>query len=174
MAYFKTYRFITLLRDRLGFLNSKKQWRKGILCFLVVFALIAWLKDHVCLLYSATDSLPYRTFLKLKNLEPRLGDYTCIESPWYGGTLVKKLIGTAGDAVTYDEAGNLWINRQLRVGKPQKQAKDGRVLTPLEEGIIPKGKVFVMGDHERSFDSRYEELGLVPEQALQGRVIALL
>jgi len=174
MAYFKTGRIIRLLRDRLSFLNNKKQWGKGILCFLVVFALIAWLKDHVCLLYSATGSLPYRTFLKLKILEPRRGDYTCIDSSWYGGTLVKKLVGTAGDAVTYDEAGNLWINRQLRVGKPHKQAKDGRVLTPLEEGIIPKGKVFVMGDHERSFDSRYEELGLVPEQALQGRVIALL
>jgi hypothetical protein len=31
-----------------------------------------------------------------------------------------------------------------------------------------------MGAHERSFDSRYEESGLILEKALQGRLIAIL
>ena len=160
--------------NRLDFLACRKQWIKGFICFLIVFALIAWLKDHVGLLYSSTSSLPHRTYLKLKQMSPQKGDYTCFDSPWYGGNVVKKIVGVAGDAINYDKEGNLWIERRLKVGKPKKKARDGRPLTPLKAGIIPKGMVFVMGEHERSFDSRYEELGLVPEQALQGRVLAIL
>jgi conjugal transfer pilin signal peptidase TrbI len=172
------------LIERLSFLKNRKQWIKGILFFVIVFALMGFIKDHVCLLYSTTASLPHRTFLKLKQMSPQKGDYTCFDSPWYGGNVVKKIVGVAGDSITYDTQGNLWvktlwvkppwIGRQLKVGTQKKKSKDGRLLTPIKPGIIPKGMVFVMGEHERSFDSRYEEMGLIPEHALQGRVIALL
>jgi conjugal transfer pilin signal peptidase TrbI len=162
------------LIKRLSFLKSRKQWIKGIFFFVIVFALMAYLKDHVCLLYSTTASLPHRTFLKLKQMSPQKGDYTCFDSPWYGGNVVKKIVGVAGDSIVYDLEGNLWVGRQLRVGTQKKKAKDGRSLTPIKPGIIPEDRVFVMGDHERSFDSRYEEMGLIPVHALQGRVIALL
>ena len=162
------------LIKRLSFLKCRKQWIKGAFFFVIVFALMAFLKDHVCLLYSTTASLPHRTFLKLKQMSPQKGDYTCFDSPWYGGNVVKKIVGIAGDSITYDTQGNLWIGRQLKVEKPKKKSKDGRLLTPLKPGTIPEGMVFVAGDHERSFDSRYEEMGLIPEHALQGRVIALL
>jgi len=164
---------------RLSFLKSRKQWTKGIFFFVIVFALMAFLKDHVCLLYSTTASLPHRTFLKLKQMSPQNGDYTCFDCPWYGGNVVKKIVGVAGDSITYDLEGNLWVQtlwvgRRLKVGTQKKKSKDGRPLTPVKPGIIPEGMVFVMGDHERSFDSRYEEMGLIPVHALQGRVIALL
>lgn len=166
------------LKDRLlpylGFLKCRKQWIKGVLVFGVVFGGIAFLKDQVCLLYSTTSSLPYRTFLLLKQISPQKGMYTCIDSPWYGGTVIKKIVGIAGDTLSYDQEGNLWVGNQLKIGKPKKKSQDGRILTPLQPGIIPKGKVFVAGSHERSFDSRYEELGLIPEHVLRGRVIALL
>jgi conjugal transfer pilin signal peptidase TrbI len=170
----KLCRLIISLVQRLSFLKRGKQWLKGIFCFLIVFALITWLKNHVCLLYSSTDSLPYRTYLRLKQMGAKKGDYTSFASPWYGGNVVKRIAGVEGDSITYDKEGNLWIGRQLKVGKPKEKAKDGRPLTPLPPGIIPKGMVFVMGEHERSFDSRYEELGLIPQAALQGRLIALL
>ena len=178
-----------VLIKRLSFLKSRKQWIKGLFCFVVVFALMAFLKDHVCLLYSTTASLSHRTFLKLKQMSPQKGDYTCFDCPWYGGNVVKKIVGVAGDSIVYDREGNLWVKtlwaktlsvktvwvgRQLKVGKQKKKSKDGRLLTPIKPGIIPEGMVFVMGDHERSFDSRYEEMGLIPVHALQGRVIALL
>lgn len=167
------------LIKRLSFLKNRKQWVKGIFFFVVVFALMAFLKDHVCLLYSTTASLPHRTFLKLKQMSPQKGGYTCFESPWYGGNVVKKIVGVAGDSIVYDLEGNLWVktlwvDQRLKVGTHKKKAKDGRSLTPIKPGIIPEGMVFVMGDHERSFDSRYEEMGLIPVHALQGRVIALL
>src|SRR4051812_27327470 len=167
-------RITNALANRLSFLKSRKQWIKGLVSLLIVFALMTILKDHVCLLWSSTASLPHRTFVMLKQLNPQKGGYTCFDCPWYGGNVVKKIVGTAGDTITYDAAGNLWIGDHLKVGKPKRQAKDGRLLTPLKPGIIPKGMVFMMGEHERSFDSRYEEMGLIPEHALQGRVIGLV
>lgn len=142
------------LVKRLSFLKNRKQWIKGFFFFGIVFALMAFLKDHVCLLYSTTASLPHRTFLKLKQMSPQKGNYTCFDSPWYGGNVVKKIVGVAGDVVTYDFEGNLWVKthwvktrwvgRQLKVGPQKKRSKDGRLLTPLKPGIIPAGMVFVM------------------------------
>jgi conjugal transfer pilin signal peptidase TrbI len=157
-----------------SFLKSRKQWVKGFVLFLIVFGFMAWLKDQLGIVYSTSASLPYRTFLHLKKMSPQKGSYTSFDSPWYGSSVIKKVVGTAGDTLSYDAAGNLWIERQLQVGKPKKRAKDGRVLTPLKSGVIPQGMVFVMGEHERSFDSRYEELGLIPEKDLKGRLLALV
>jgi conjugal transfer pilin signal peptidase TrbI len=146
---------------------------KGVIGGVLAFGLIAGAKDHVCLLYSQTNSLPYHYFLKLNQISPQKGNYTCFESAWYGGKVIKEIVGIEGDLVAYDTSGNLWIGPRI-IGKPQKKAKDGRSLTPIKPGRIPEGFVFVKGVHERSFDSRYEELGLIPKRALQGRVLGLI
>lgn len=98
--------------------------------------------------------------------------------------MIKKVAGMAGDELFYDKEGNLWVSAlwtgracpgaPVKIGKQKKSAKDGRRLNPIKPGVIPTGKVFVVGDHERSFDSRYAELGLIPETDLQGRLVALI
>lgn len=169
----------------------KKQWVKGFCTFLVVFGVIWQASNYVGLVYSRTNSLPYSIFLNLKQVPPKRGQYTCFECPWYGGRVIKKIIGMGGDTLFYDDKGDLWIETVfrdkslridhystrvdfLKVGKHKECSKDGRLLTPIKAGVIPQGKVFVVGDHERSFDSRYEELGLIPEKVLQGRLLALV
>lgn len=72
-----------------------------------------------------------------------------------------------------------------------KQTREGNPLTPLSvkrffegdipkenifegvipEGIIPPGYVFVAGDNPNSFDSRYEEFGLVPMEKIWGKAV---
>ena len=72
-----------------------------------------------------------------------------------------------------------------------KQTKEGNPLTPLSvkrfsegnntekiipegiipKGIIPPGYVFVAGDNPNSFDSRYEEFGLVPMEKIWGKAV---
>ena len=72
-----------------------------------------------------------------------------------------------------------------------KQTKKGNPLTPLSvkrfsegsifkgtipegiipKGIIPPGYVFVAGDNPNSFDSRYEEFGLVPMEKIWGKAV---
>lgn len=49
--------------------------------------------------------------------------------------------------------------------------KEGKILTPLLTDSVPNGYVFVIGDNPRSFDSRYEEFGLVPREKIFGRGI---
>lgn len=156
---------------------------KGLCCFLVVLGAISLLSSQVSVVYSKTNSLPYHLFLNLKHLTPNKGQYTCFHNPWYGGQVIKKVVGTEGDILTYDKDGSLWLViydrepklqvKRLKIGKHKEFAKDGRKLTPIKSGFIPKGKVFVLGEHERSFDSRYEELGLISVAELKGRLIAL-
>ena len=148
-------------------------FRKGFLGSFIGFGIIALVADHLCLLYSESASLPYHYFLKLKKVTPQKGDYTCIESPWYGHKVIKEIAGKSGDKIMYDADGALWIGSR-RIGVLQGKALDGRALTPISAGKILEGFVFLAGPHERSFDSRYQELGLVPEKALQGRVLGLI
>lgn len=179
--FFKFFLSVSLY-NRFAFLKSSLI--KGLCCFFVVLGLIALVSTQVSIVYSQSNSLPYHLFLNLKHLTPKKGQYTCFHSPWYGGQVIKKVVGMEGDIVTYDKNGNLWLVtfdrepkfqvKRLRIGKQQEFAKDGRKLTPIQAGFIPKGKVFVVGEHERSFDSRYEELGLILIKELQGRLIALL
>lgn len=189
----------------------KKQWVKGFCVFLLVFGVIWQASNYVSLVYSRTNSLPYSLFLNLKQVKPERGQYTCFECPWYGGRVIKKIVGMGGDILFYDDKGDLWIETVsrdeplgvatlrdasprvatlrdaspridhystrvdfLKIGKHKERSKDGRLLTPIKAGVIPQGKVFVVGDHERSFDSRYEELGLISEKVLQGRLLALV
>ena len=41
--------------------------------------------------------------------------------------------------------------------------------------IVPEGEVFAMGDNrEKSLDSRYEEVGLIDEKDIMGKVMLRL
>ena len=148
-------------------------WVKELVVFFASLVVMSTALDQVAVVYSPSDSLPYRTFLELKNIKPQLGQYAYFESPWYGGRVIKKIAGRGGDELSYDATGNLWVENQ-KIGKAKTQSKEGRQLTPIKAGVIPPGMVFVKGEHERSFDSRYEEMGLIPETALGGRVLGLV
>ena len=147
--------------------------KKGLLGTALGFGLVSVAADHLCLIHSETDSLPYRTFLMLKKVTPQKGQYTCYESQLYGQKIIKEIAGTSGDKLTYDQDGALWVGHR-KIGKPKRRRSNGRILTPIAAGVIPEGYVFLKGDHTRSFDSRYQELGLVPQKALQGRLIGLV
>jgi conjugal transfer pilin signal peptidase TrbI len=151
----------------------KSVWVRGIGAFLASLMIVSAALDQISIIYSPSDSLPYRLFLELKPIKPQVGHYAYFNSHWYGGRVIKKVVGQGGDAMSYDPGGNLWVGNQ-KVGTSLSISKDGRDLTPIQAGIIPQGMVFMKGEHERSFDSRYEELGLIPEKLLGGRVFAIV
>ena len=116
---------------------------------------------------------PYRVFLLDR-------DITAVErgkllfffaqgmTPFFhnGTKVVKRVEGLPGDHYKADESG-LWVNGTL-VAK-------GWGATPVlkttwkdyaRQGVIPTGNYLVVGDHERSFDSRY--WGFVRQPQLQG------
>jgi type IV secretory pathway protease TraF len=84
-----------------------------------------------------------------------------------GLTIVKYLVGIEGDRIT-NEKNNIYVNAYY-IGTAQKTGQ----LTPIKDQIISKGYLFVSGTHRYSFDSRYEEFGLIKVSDLKGRAIGL-
>jgi signal peptidase I len=92
--------------------------------------------------------------------------------------LVKRVIGVAGDnVICCDKAGLLTINGK-KTNEPYIFA--GNKPSEMEFNVtVPKGKVWVMGDHRgASADSRYHQddvnNGMVPVSKITGRVFSII
>lgn len=146
--------------------------KKGIVWFCLVFFSFGFLSEHVRFIKSYTDSLPQHYFLQLPNISPKKRDLTLVYNNFYQGNLIKQIIGAEGDHVWYDQEKRLWVNDQC-VGDCRSHTDSGKELTPISAQVIPKGHVFLYAPHSESFDSRYQEVGLVPITQLNGCLIAL-
>lgn len=80
--------------------------------------------------------------------------------------LVKRVIAVEGDRIKIENS-NVYVNNLLLEELYiNNEYTDGYV-----DMVIPKNKVFAMGDNrEESLDSRYEEVGLVDEKDIMGKV----
>ena len=57
----------------------------------------------------------------------------------------------------------------VKIGHIRHTTIDGRSISPaLYDGVIPTGKVFLLGEHYYSYDSRY--FGLVSYEQVQGKL----
>jgi len=119
-----------------------------------------------------SDSLPHWAFLIDRGREPHVGDMVFFlppENRFYGKRpFVKTIAAGPGDRITIIQ-NQLFIN-----GEPLclllDVAKDGSPLHPGPTGIIPDGQYFIHSNHERSYDSRYSDIGWVPTEQIIGIV----
>ncbi len=110
---------------------------------------------------NRTPSLPYKAFFCVKGLTLQKGDLVGIrghrppghQTKYFKDThFTKRLLGLPGDQVP---------------SLPLKQStKNNKPLHPLKAQTVPKGYVFVATNHPDSFDSRYQEFGLVKQEHL--------
>lgn len=87
--------------------------------------------------------------------------------------LVKRVIATAGQEIFIDFDNNAVYVDGEKLDEPYAYGETIRGNLPDEEvnGVIPEGKVFVMGDNrEHSTDSRSREVGLINESDIIGKV----
>jgi conjugal transfer pilin signal peptidase TrbI len=154
--------------NRLVFL--RKDLLKGILIFLITFISVGCFNDHVQILENKSESMPHKVFLYFPKITPKKGDITVLKHE--GKNLIKRIIGEQGDSIYYDANKNLYVG-DFKVGLLQEKDSYGCPLYGIEEGTIPKGFVFLYAPHPRSFDSRYDLLGLVEKEDLRGRAIPL-
>lgn len=107
--------------------------------------------------------------------EPQRGDIVIIsKSNLEGKNLVKRVIAKENDSIRIDfDQGEVFVNGEL--------LKENYINTPTNlqanwdyPKIIPKGKLFVMGDNRNSsVDSRVDAIGLIDQQAILGRAILI-
>jgi conjugal transfer pilin signal peptidase TrbI len=133
---------------------------------------------QIQLILNATPSLPQKLFVLSKRTHPSLtlpskDRFILFYKSQVGVNVVKQVKGVPGSVLHYDEQGRLWVD-DFCVGKPHAASSVGKTVTAIQAGIIPPNFVFAYGSHERSFDSRYAEFGLIPVGVIKGVGVAVL
>ena len=159
---------------------QKPELKKFIKWFVPIglfMAMGGWLTTYTKLLEVGSYSLEgVHYLLMVKSAHIKRGDIVSIQghTPQYVGAhnFTKRVIGLPGDCIVKSQ-NHLTLkakNGAFSITLPLlKQTKEGQPLTPLSHDLIPEGSFFVIGDHLRSFDSRYEEFGLVPMKKIYGK-----
>lgn len=131
--------------------------------FMVGLALgMDWIiqNDYVGLRKNTTESLPFSFFISYQGNASKKGSYVSIQHPKSPSILLaKRIAGVAGDKISISEH-YIFINGQ-NFGRIKDSFSNGETLTPIQEETIPKGYIFAYASHPNSFDSRYEDFGLI-------------
>lgn len=134
-----------------------------VLCYLLVALVLFFgargISSLVQVSVNQSESLPQRAFLFVPVDKIARENYVSFDNAWSHKNLIKQVAGIAGDKVEIID-GEVWVKRYI--GPLQPTTREGKPLTRIAPGKIPEGYVFVASPHERSFDSRYAEVGLVP------------
>jgi conjugal transfer pilin signal peptidase TrbI len=159
---------------------------KAFLALLLVYAPIGWFASHYRLVYDAVkgaNCLPYSVFLvDVHDRAVVRGEYIAFVSrqmePFYadGTPAVKQVVGVEGDRVLVNEQG-VFVNGRPRGSLLHLQ--EGERLYRLglrpedvqRDEQVPRGRVWMMGTHPRSYDSRY--WGYINSEQVIGRAIPL-
>lgn len=145
-----------------------KQKNKNIIAVLIIiiFVVLGSLIPRYIML-SISDSLNYNVFF-LRKTPTKLAKNTYIvskinspDSKTKKPVLITKKIACMYNDFLKCETNGCYCNN-IFLCKAKKYSKKGDILTPfLYNGLIPKNKYFVVGEHVDSYDSRY--FGLVGE-----------
>jgi len=141
------------------------------LCVIVgfCFAVSPWVKIG----FKSTDSIDGHVFLIMKGVMPGKNDLVAFwpkENRFYRHIwFVKYARGVGGDVVSVrgDSGDQFYINDEF-VGQALPYSSNGLELEPGPVGVIPVNNYFVWTPAERSFDSRYRDIGWVDESAVIG------
>lgn len=153
--------------------------KKAVLGIGIFCLILSGFATYTQLLENVSESLDgVRYFLVLKSSSIKRGDIVAIQghTPHYVGDHIftKRVVGLPGDQIIRNKT-QLTLKAQngaFSITLPLlTKTKEGRPLTPLSLDVVPEGYCFVIGDHPRSFDSRYEEFGLVPMEKIYGKAV---
>ncbi|MGL5329126.1 MAG: signal peptidase I [Peptostreptococcaceae bacterium] len=157
--------------------NAVVEWCKIILIALIVaFIITQFIRPTLVRGESMYPTLQENDYLIINKVayelkEPKFGDIIVFKTDLLqeDGTykdLVKRVIATEGDHLVIKNF-KVYVNEQ----ELEEIYIDGQYTTGNIDMIIPENKIFTMGDNrEKSLDSRYEEVGLIEESDVMGKV----
>ncbi len=143
-----------------------KKVKIGIFLFVMCsFAYLACCEPLFGIRYTVSPSLPYKVFISRPFKKLARDQYVSFLHPKSEVALAKQVVGLAGDHIAVVDA-SIRINGQ-DYGSIVAISKNGMPLSPIDDQEIPEGYVFVYAPHQESFDSRYQEFGLVAVDQLK-------
>lgn len=148
---------------------------KAISCALLPIAFFLTLRFGfgLMILTNQTNSLPYIFFLynsKAKIPDLKQGDFVLFRNPVSQMPIIKKVVGVAGDVISRTKD-TVRINAIVLPLKTKDS--NGNEMQALQANRIEDRHVFVSGSHLNSYDSRYEQFGLVNIDQVKGVVCPL-
>lgn len=147
----------------------------AVLALVVVLVSLNYARARWVFGLNITESLPNWAFVVDSYGWPVRGELAMFEvpaNPYYDRPFVKRVVGVAGDTIE-NRGGRIYV-AGLFIGEAKPFARDGRTLQAIESQVIPRGRIFMVGDHRDSYDSRYDEIGLIPVEHIIGRAFPIL
>lgn len=154
-----------------------------LMVFFVIYAFFGWFSHRFLLGHDHQQELclegNHRWYLiDQSQRDPRLGDLMAYRSdermnPNFplGTLVVKRVEGLSGDLVDLEPQGLRIQGEPHPIRYPHRSGLGARALPLASHIVVPEGGVWVMGDHPRSFDSRY--FGAIEAHQIVGLAYAL-
>ncbi len=145
------------------------------LCLMLAGAYLSGVR----LSFNISGSLPFRVFLTVRGKEISCGPRSIglfrlkVRNPYwdYGAVFAKRFVGCPGDELR-TEGAEFYLNDKRIAVASGHDSKGVAVASFRFDGVIPAGSYFVLGDGEKSYDSRY--WGFVRRSWIVGRGFPLL
>lgn len=122
-----------------------------------------------------SNSLPKTLFFAMPITSPSAlekGQIVCFDHPDLNMSVGKIIAGKPGDKISIQDQ-ILYLN-DVEIGSIQTVSKSGKTYHPISEQTILEGNYFVYTPHPESFDSRYQEFGLVKSDWIKEVLCPLL
>ncbi|MFI5303535.1 MAG: S26 family signal peptidase [Nitrospiria bacterium] len=154
--------------------EREKVWFWILTCVAMFVLLWVAVSPHVALAVNFTKSLHYRLFVVVKHppAAPKNGDFVYLKFPGHTffskeDLFMKVVRGVPGDELI-TKGRDIYLNGAI-VARAKEKSRLGDPLLPLHySGKIPEGKLFLLGEQIDSYDSRYDDIGLVDSSRILG------
>ena len=148
--------------------------RAAVSVFLVLVLLAGAYLSGIRISFNVSGSLPFRVFLTARDGEISCGPRKIglfrlnVQNPYwdYGEVFAKRFIGCPGDKLR-TQGTEFYLNGERIAVASGHDSKGVAVSSFRFDGVIPAGSYFVLGDGEKSYDSRY--WGFVRKSWVVGR-----
>lgn len=138
--------------------------------------MFTWFVTQYEFVINHSESLPLKVVLIKKDVLPKkIGQifvFKVKNNPVYQNQEVKfiKLLGgKEGDEIKINDR-DFSVNDKF-IGTAKTHSLKGEPLTMAKAGVIPPHKFFAYTNHLDSFDSRYNEIGLIDEKDIIGTAV---